>query len=190
MIHIAEAAITPPQPTDRLPVLVAEAQRNPAAFAALYDSFVRSVYRYVYRRVGNSADAEDLTAQIFLAAFESLPRYRENGYFAAWLFTIARSKVMDHFRTSRPQVPLDSVEPVGLEADVLHHVVRRDELAQLSRLIRALSEEEQELIRLRYVADLPFAEMAAVLKKNEAAVKKSLYRLLARLQSQMEAHHD
>jgi RNA polymerase sigma factor (sigma-70 family) len=175
---------------DNLPALVAEAQRHPAAFAALYDCFVQPVYRYVYRRVGNPADAEDLTAQIFLAALEALPRYRENGYFAAWLFAIARSKVMDHFRVSRPQVGLEAVEAMGIEMDGLHRMVEDDEMARLTKLIRVLSEAEQELIRLRYVADLPFAEIAVVLRKSEAAVKKSLYRLLARLQFQMEVRHE
>lgn len=185
-----ETTMTPHQPTDNLPALVAEAQANPGMFAGLYDRFVQPVYRYLYRQTRNQADAEDLTAQTFLAALESLPRYQEEGHFAAWLFAIARSKAMNYFRTGQPQVPLESLEELSGEGDLLGRVVKNGELAQLSALIEALNQGERELIYLRYVADLSFSEMAVVLKKTEGAIKKALYRLQTRLQSQMEARHE
>ncbi len=166
---------------------VLAAQQDPAEFAALYDCYVQPVYRYLYSRVDNAADAEDLTAQTFLAALEALPRYRHRGYLSAWLFTIARSKVMDFFRRC-PVLPLD--EHPADQPDLLAQASRSDEIQRLVGLIRTLEAGDRELIRLRFVADLSFAEMAALLKKKEDTVKKSLYRLLARLQSQLEASHD
>ena len=168
---------------------MATAQTNPAAFAALYDRYLPPVYRYLYRRTGSRADAEDLTAQTFLAALESLPRYREQGHFAAWLFAIARSKLASHWRAGRGQTGLDELAEQGADPDLFGGVVRGQQLARLNRLLRALGADEQELIRLRYVAELPFGEMAALLGKREDAVKKSVYRLLARLHSQMENNH-
>lgn len=182
--------MTKPPLTDDLSALVAEARGNPAAFTALYDRFVQPVYRYVYRHTGNQAEAEDLTAQTFLTALEALPLYRENGRFAGWLFAIARNKVMDHFRASRSQVSLEAVEQSAGETDLLPGAVKNDEIAHLAGLLHNLSGEEQELIRLRYVAGLSFAEVGRLLKKSEAAAKKSLYRLLARLQGQLEAPHE
>ena len=79
-------------------VLVRAARHDLAAFAALYRRYVTPIYRYLYSRVGNAADAEDLTAQTFVAALEGLPGYRERGNFAAWLFTIAHNKAADHHR--------------------------------------------------------------------------------------------
>jgi RNA polymerase sigma-70 factor, ECF subfamily len=171
---------------EALPVLVAAAQREPAAFAALYDRFCAPVYRYLYSRVGNQADAEDLTTQTFLAALENLPRYREQGQFAAWLFCIARAKVMDFFRRGRCEVSLEALEIQTDEHDPLGLVIQRQEQAKIAGILQKMEAEERELLRLRYVADLSFPEMAALLGKNEAAVKKSLYRLLARIQSQVE----
>ena len=169
--------------TDDMHALVVKARIEPGAFAAIYDRYVSPVFRYHYSRVGNTPDAEDLTAQTFLSALEALPRYRERGTFAAWLFTIARSKVMDHFRCKDPD-PLSKEQPA--QADLTAQVEMSDETARLASLIRTLDDREQELIRLRFVADLSYPEMAALLGKKEEAVKKNLYRLLARLKSQME----
>jgi len=72
--------------------LVEAARRDPAAFATLYRRYVTPIYRYIYSRLGNVADAEDLTARVFTEALEGLHRYREQGNFAAWLFTIARHR--------------------------------------------------------------------------------------------------
>ncbi len=156
-------------------------------FGLLYDRYAVPVYRYVYSRVGNAADAEDLTAQTFLSALEALPRYRERGAFAAWLFRIARSKLMDYFRRDRNHIPLEQVDMDPKADDPLACSIASDEVSTLKALVAALGIEERELLRLRYVADLSFSEMAALLHKREDAVKKSLYRLLARLNSQMEA---
>ncbi|HEY4579705.1 MAG TPA: sigma factor [Candidatus Acidoferrales bacterium] len=72
-----------PPSGDDIAALVESARCDPAAFAGLYDRYVQPVYRYVRSRVGGAQEAEDLTAQTFLAALESLPRYRHTGRFAA-----------------------------------------------------------------------------------------------------------
>jgi len=169
--------------------LILAAQKNPVDFAALYDRYAQSVYRYFYSRVDNPADAEDLTAQTFLAALESLPRYRHSGYFSAWLFSIARSKAMDHFRRRKPQVELSETERSD-EPDPFTRVAHGDEIARLLDLVRGLEEADRELIHLRYVADLSFAEISGLLGRKEDTVKKTLYRLLDRLQSQLNVGQD
>ncbi len=166
--------------------LVEDARDDPAAFGRLYDHYVQPIYRYLYSRVGITHDAEDLTSQTFSAALEHLPRYRERGQFAAWLFRIARSKMLDHFRRHRYDTELGAVEGFVDEGDTLVQVVHNEEIDYLKSLIGNLNPEEQDLIRLRYVAELSFAEMADLLGKREEAVKHALYRLLARLKSQME----
>ncbi len=128
-----------------------------------------------------------MTSQTFLAAFEAFPRYQHQGYFSAWLFSIARSKYIDHLRKTRTQPdPLDEGVKADLE-DPLGQVIETERAGELKKCIQALPEHEQELLRLRYVAGLSFAEIAVLSKKKEDAVKKSVYRLLARLQSQLEA---
>ncbi len=93
------------QTTDEL-ALVRRTRTDAQAFGALYDRYVQRVYRYCYYRTSNTHEAEDLTAQIFLAALEGIPRYRQDGHFAAWLFSIARNKVAAYHRRA-PHEPLD-----------------------------------------------------------------------------------
>jgi RNA polymerase sigma-70 factor (ECF subfamily) len=171
---------------DNIPALVNAARKDPAAFGVLYDRYVQSIYRYVYSRVESTHEAEDITSQTFMAAYEALERYRERGQFSAWLFRIARSKLNDHFRRSRREVGLEAVGEILDREDALGTLIRAEELSRIRSIISHLDDEEQELIRLRYVADLSFSEIADLLGRREDAVKKSVYRLLARLKSQVE----
>ena len=172
--------------SEDISMLAVEAKTDPVAFGRLYDHYVQPVYRYIYSRVGSTHEAEDITSQTFMAAYESLGRYRARGQFSAWLFRIARSKMNDHFRRSRREVGLEAAGEMLEREDSLGALIRAEELSRIRFLIQKLNEEEQDLIRLRYVADLSFAEIADLLGKREDAVKKSVYRLLERLKGQME----
>jgi RNA polymerase sigma factor (sigma-70 family) len=171
------------------PALVRAARTDAQAFGSLYDHYVQRVYRYCYYRIGDTREAEDVTAQIFLAALEGLQRRREDGHFAAWLFTIARNKVVEHHRRARHE-PLDEslLPPLHMDMELTVEKSQRGE--RLLRLIQALAEDEQELIFMRYVAELSFAEIAVSLRKKEDAVKKMLYRLIARMKVEMESDHE
>jgi len=190
---VAELALTDtmqPTPTDGDAWLVQEAQRRPAAFAQLYRRYVGPVHRYVYSRVGNRADAEDLTAEVFTAALRGLPAYRERGAFAGWLFSIARRTVAGHHRRARPTAHLDDLaDPPALDPDPLARVLADETSADLARQLARLDEEQRELLRLRYAAGLTYRAIGEVLGKREAAVKMAVHRLLARLHDEWEVDH-
>jgi RNA polymerase sigma-70 factor (ECF subfamily) len=167
--------------------LVRAAQRDPAAFAPLYQRYVTPVYRYIYSQVGNAADAEDLTAQVFTKALEGLHRYREQGNFAAWLFTIARRKVADHYRRQRPHVPLnEALDSPAERGNPLTYVVQEEALQRLAALVAKLGEQKQELLRLRFAAGLTYGEISELVGRSEAAVKMAVHRLLRQLEAQWE----
>ena len=170
-------------------LLVQEAQRQPAAFAALYRRYVGPVHRYIYSRVGSRADAEDLTAEVFAQALAALPRYRERGLFAAWLFAIARRIVAGHYRRgyARPLAPLDAAEAeAARDPDPLAVALHGEALAALADRLAALDEDAAELLRLRYAAGLTYREIGEVVGKREAAVKMAVHRLLGRLREGWE----
>lgn len=167
-------------------------QMNPAdpqAFAALYRQYLPAVYRYLYRRVGSAADAEDLTAQTFTEAFDAVGRnlFRPGGNFPAFLFTIACRRAADFYR-QRIEVPLD--EPPDPEPGLLATLEARQDIQHLKTLLAQLDEEKQELLRLRFAAGLSFAEIALLEGKSEAAVKMSLYRTLNWLREHWEAENE
>ncbi len=175
--------------TDELKI-IKTARKDPGVFGELYKLYVEQVFRYLYSRLGNVHEAEDITAQTFLAAFESFDKFRQDGHFASWLFSIARNKAMDHFRRCRNSTSIDEVGEISVENDPLHEVIQSEQAAALSRLIRALPEDERELLRLRFLAAMSFPEIAHLLHRNEEAVKKSIYRLLARLHSRLEVSNE
>lgn len=180
-----------PEGQDTEAEFVLAAQQTPEKFRHLYDRWVTPVYQYALFRTRNVADAEDLTSQIFLAAYQALPRYRHNGHFAAWLFAIARNHTREFFRKRQREVPMEAAARSATTApDFLGDTIHQEELARLLRLVQNLPDDEQELIRLRYVAALSFADIARVLGRREDAVKKSLYRLQARLQRLLEVSHE
>jgi len=159
------------------------------ALAQIYDAYARPVYRYHYSRVGNAADAEDLTSQTFMAVLEALPRYQHRGRFTAWMFQIARNKAMDHFRGNHRHGEIHEGVADPAQVEALETAVRNESRVRLKSLLHGLDEEERELIRLRYTAELSFVEIAHLLGRKEDAVRKSIRRILDRLAVQMEAQH-
>ena len=190
MTEMSIAGKIPKNTIDEDGLLVKEAQRNPQQFKKIYQKWLTPVYRYFYFRVGNVKDAEDLTAQVFLRIYESLPRYENRGCFSAWLFSVAHARMVDFYRRDKKEVSLDvmDMDIASLTSD--ENSPTQDDLRQLLALLKTLNEEEQELIRLRFFAGLSFAEIGLLLNRKEDTVRKSVSRLLNRLQSQMEVHHD
>ena len=175
--------------TDEIRIIKATRQ-DPKVFGELYKLYVEQVFRYLFSRIGNVHEAEDVTAQTFLAAFESFEKFRQDGHFASWLFGIARNKAMDHFRRPDHSSHMDRSSEIAVEDNTLARMIKTEQEEALSTLIQALPEEDRELLRLRFLADMSYPEIARFLHRNEDAVKKTTYRLLARLHSQLEVSNE
>jgi RNA polymerase sigma-70 factor (ECF subfamily) len=159
-----------------------------ADFTELYRRNATNVFYYLYSRVRNVAAAEDLTSLTFVTALENLSGLRDPRKFTPWVFTIARNKAFDYFRQSqrRPMADFDEELESAKAVEVTLSQTDQDRLCDLESLISRLSPLEQEYLRLRIVADLPFAEIASILNEPEIRIKKKYYRLLERLQAQVE----
>jgi RNA polymerase sigma-70 factor (ECF subfamily) len=167
------------------PGLIERSRHDPEAFGALYRRYLTPVYRYLYRRLGNVHEAEDIAAQVFTEALEGLVagRYREGGCFSAWLFTIAAHKLADFYRT-RSHLELD--DPPSAEMGLQDKVEKNDDQQRLAKLLAMMEDEKQELLRLRFSAGLSFAEISSLAGRSEATVKMAIYRSLTWLREHWE----
>ena len=165
--------------------LIEQARQIPDAFGALYRRYLTPIYRYLYRRLGNPHDAEDLTAQVFTEALEGLVanHFQKGGCFIAWLFTIARRRVADFYR-QRTVDQLD--DPPSPDPSLLAVIEKGEDLQRLTRLLTQLDEDRQEMLRLRFSAGLSFAEIGQIEGRSEAAVKMTVYRTLEHLRDRWE----
>jgi RNA polymerase sigma-70 factor (ECF subfamily) len=169
--------------------LVSRAQAGErAALEELYLLHFDRIYSYLHLSVGNRHDAEDLTTQTFLKMLESIGKFRfQAAPFSAWLFRIAHNLSMDHFRANRRWQPEEEVpEPLGSEErsaeDEAFHSIGRQSMLEL---IDSLSQEQQQVLTLKFVFNFSNAEAATILDKTEGAVKSLQHRALVSLQKQI-----
>lgn len=158
------------------------------AFAQLYDAYLERVYRYVYFRVSDEQTAEDLASQVFLKAWEGLERYQINGSpFVAWLYTIAHNLVIDHYRTRKESVGLDEIVPLAAEDESLDEQVGASFDLQIMReVLEFLNEEQQQVLTLRFIAELSTEEIAKAMGKREGAVRALQMRALQMMSKHMQ----
>jgi RNA polymerase sigma-70 factor, ECF subfamily len=167
-------------------LLVRRAQKDAAAFGELFQRHHTLVYRYLLARMGNVHDAQDLTSQTFLAAMESLPRFRGQSPFVGWLLGIARHKMVDHLRQRRPDVELDVADDVA-DGEAPDEVIGRQlQLELVARKLQVLAPDRAEALSLRLFGGLEVAEIARIMGKNEAAVRMLVFRGLHDLQEQLQ----
>ena len=176
--------------TENVRRLVERAQQGErAALEELYLIHFDRIYSYLHVSVGNRHDAEDLTTQTFLKMLESIKRFRwRSAPFSAWLFRIAHNLAMDHFRASRRWQPEEDVpEPAGEEEPSAELAAMKTiGRESMLKLIERLSPEQQQVLTLKFVFNLPNAEVAAILDKTEGAIKSLQHRALVSLQKQIQ----
>ncbi|MFF5445805.1 ECF subfamily RNA polymerase sigma factor, BldN family [Streptomyces sp. NPDC012888] len=183
-----QAARRPSADSDsaRMMDLVERAQAGEAeAFGRLYDQYSDTVYRYIYYRVGGKATAEDLTSETFLRALRRISTFTWQGRdFGAWLVTIARNLVADHFKSSRFRLEVTTGEMLDaneVERSPEDSVLESLSNAALLEAVRKLNPQQQECVTLRFLQGLSVAETARVMGKNEGAIKTLQYRAVRTL---------
>jgi RNA polymerase sigma-70 factor (ECF subfamily) len=199
-----------PQPSEVLPVelptstetlsqeeiraealLVEEARREPAAFGVLYERYVDRIYGYIYHRVGNVQEAEDITARTFYRALDNLHSYEDRGApFAAWLFRIAHNLMANWHRdrSRRRFLSLDRLWSQRAEDDSPEEQVEQEENHEaLWSAISRLPEERRNLLVWKFGSQMSNVEIGELMNKSESAIKSLYFRTLAALRQDLEA---
>ena len=164
-----------------------------AAFGALYERYVDAIYRYFYYRTGQPAEAEDLSEQVFLRAWQTVSRFRWQGRpFLAWLYRVAHNLHVNHVRARRLDVPLDEnarAHQTIADPRAARQLAQTIDADLLMRGIRQLTTEQQEVILLRFGEGLETAQIAKVLDKQEGAVRALQMRAIQRLRQVLAFEH-
>jgi RNA polymerase sigma-70 factor (ECF subfamily) len=172
-------------------VLVERAKTDPEAFGILYERYVNRIYSYVYYRVGNHHDAEDLTARTFHRALDHIDRYVQRGApFSAWLYRIAHNLVANWHRdqSRRKVISLEDVTLSAQRREGPHQMAeQREEQDELLATIQRLPPDRQQLLILKFVEGLSNAEIGRVMGRSEGAIKSLYHRTLLSLREMLDA---
>lgn len=174
-------------------VLVQKAKvGNAEAFGRLYDMHVDRVYRHIYYRIGNVADTEDLTQQVFLKAWQAIPRYKKTGSpFVAWLMTISHNLLVDFYRAKKDKIRLrDGVVAKDPESSPEVMAQAHFDQEKLRMAISQLRGDQQRVVLMRFIDGFSFAETANSLGKSEGATRVILHRALKKLRHILETVRD
>jgi RNA polymerase sigma-70 factor (ECF subfamily) len=173
--------------------LISKAKGGDAAsFGALYDLYMPRIYRFVLLRTRQKEDAEDLTHQVFMNAWQNLGRYESRGFpFGSWLYRIATNAVIDHYRTARTHAPLEAIpeevlsEPSGMGEAVDTAI----DLHRVRVMLTKLESDQQNVLLMKFVDDMTNKEIAEALGKTEGAVRVIQHRAIKKLK-ELDQEHD
>ncbi len=165
------------------------AQADPVALSAIYDQYVGKIYAYIYHRTGQVELAEDLTGQVFMRMLEAVRSGRPwRTSFSGWLYRIAHNLVIDHYRRRGRAsfVELEDANPTSTDAEPFNAIQARLDSERLQAALNRLTEEQAEVITLRFLQGLSIAEVAQIMDKTEGAIKALQYRAVLALRRVMQ----
>jgi len=172
--------------------LIQKAQQGDAhAFGDLYECHAPIIFRYLFAHLDSRMDAEDLTGEVFLKAWQSLPKYTERGIpFLAFLFRIARNVLVDHYRQSNRQESkspdeLDGYKEEG-NSETAEMIGNQMEHQKILRVLATLRPDYQTVLTLRFISELSPEETALVMKRSVGAIRVLQHRALATLRQEIE----
>lgn len=174
--------------------LIKQAQDDLSKFEPIFDRYFDRVFAFVFSRTNNRQIAEDLTSQIFLKILQALPRYKNKGTFAAWVFKIARNTLITYYRSPfhKTTISLNEFDAIEFHQQGHSHEASTniDRLIDLERGLKQLSTKDQELLSLRFAASLTYKEIGEIKGKKPGAIKMAIHRILRKLKGRMERTND
>ena len=180
----SQPAVTPVGQDEDAALAIRASRGESAAFGLLYDRHVAAIYRYVYYRVRDDAEAEDLTSDVFIRALKAMPRYEPRQAFLAWLYRIARNAVIDRARKGNRQVSFeDALEHPGadkiVEPDT--EILTHSDSATLRDALQKLTPLQREVVVLRFLEGYSTLEIAGMVGKREGTVRGIQFRAIGAL---------
>ena len=164
-------------------------------FSDLYNEYFPKVFAYVYGRVQDKEASLDIVSDVFEKAFIKMHSLRSEDAFGSWLFTIARNEVASHWRKEKPAAK--ALQEAAWHNELIHQpaspedtLLHRERLGHLVSLLRQLPPREQEIISLKFDAELTNREIAEILSTSEVNVRVTIFRALRKLRARMEQQRE
>ena len=155
-------------------------------FDALYQAYIDPIYRFVYYKTMHKETAEDLTSEIFIKALQSISTFdTQKGTFSAWLYRIARNRVIDHYRTKKEDRNIEDIWDLSDRTDIERDAETMRQLEKVEGHLKTLKPQQREVIIMRLWDGLSHKEIADVLGISEANSKMIFSRTLRSLRDQL-----
>ena len=175
-----------------LTTLLRSRPTDEATWRAIYDLYLPQVFHYMCYKVGNVQIAEDLTSTTFEKAWRSKHHFRKSkGAVQSWIFGIARHVVADHFRKPCREESLECLAETHSNSPSVEEEVRKSqEFEEIYRIIQSFPKREQEIIALKYGAELTNRKIAAMTGKSESNIGTILHRAVAKIRLEMRGRNE
>ena len=175
--------------TEKILLYKLQVNEDPEAFAKLYDLYARRIYSFVFFKVSNKEEAEDIASEVFLKAWHYISEKKKVESFSGLLYRLARNCIVDLYRTrnrihERETVSLDDFElglQAGDEGKLNEDLGRQMEREKIIQALQKLKQEYREVITLRYVDELEISEISGITGRGAIAVRVTLHRALKKL---------
>lgn len=168
-------------------------KNDTSAFSEIYDTYVVSIYRFVYLKVSHKQDAEDITSDVFLKAWAYLTntKNKEISSLRGLLYTIARNKVIDFYRdrAKKQEKEQDLDIHIATDSDVVKKLQMTQEVEQILSLVKSLKQEYQEVVLLKYIEEYSTADIAKITGKSKASVRVTLHRAMKKLKEAADSDY-
>lgn len=156
-------------------------------FQQFYETYFDKIYRFVVMRVGDRALAEDLVSEIFIKALRAFDTYDEERSKSSWIYTITRNHLANHYRTAGRFVTEEDMDDLGIPAkDFSESATMQYDVRTMLTALEDLPKEKQALIRMKYLEELSYEEMAERVGKEKGALKVATFRAMQELRKSLE----
>ncbi|BCS82060.1 sigma-70 family RNA polymerase sigma factor [Anaerocellum diazotrophicum] len=167
--------------------LVERAKKDKKYFEKLYEIYFDKIYSYIYYRTFNHLITEDLTSETFMKVLRSLDRFewKANGSFSAWIFRIAQNVVNDYYRSKKEFVDIEKISDSSWLKNPEDELLDKIEKDEIKNALKRLTKDQQEVVILRYGANMKFNEIAKIKNKSDVAVRALFFRAMHSLKEML-----
>lgn len=156
-------------------------------FTFIYDAYVKKIYRYIYLKIYNKATAEDLTSEVFFKALKNIKSVDAERGISAWLYEIARNKLIDYFRTYKSNVDIEDIWELKSDSDIIQNIDKSLKYDELKKMMNELTSIQRDIITMRVWQDMDYKDISEALGLSEQNCRVIFSRSIAKLKNMFPA---